>query len=202
MGDFIIGSFRPACSFREPLGTLLCAFGKAFQHFIAHALDFKAVLGWLNPVADLLNPFRQFVPINRRAVTDGVIHFHRLQGFPAPFAVIKCGIKTVKCVCNCGSSSRRAVMHEGCGHEIAGRAITLTACLRTLVAAKFQVHGTQYARIPHGLQPIAGRPMSPPAPIRTGRCAGEIEKHPALVFFLLPLRQAFASFRFRFSQSA
>ena len=85
----LLESLRPSfCSISlHHRVTLLRAFGKSFQHLIAHALNLKAMFGRLNPVADLLHPLRQFIPINRRAVTDGVIHAARLQGFPAPFAV-------------------------------------------------------------------------------------------------------------------
>ena len=37
----------------------------------------------LDAIANLLHPFGQFIPINRRAVTNRVIHSPRLQAFPA-----------------------------------------------------------------------------------------------------------------------
>ena len=85
--------------------TLLRAFGKTIQHLIAHALNLKAMFGRLNPVADLLHPFRQFIPINCRAVTDGVIHAAALA-VPSSTAPLSSNValNTVKCVCNCGSS--------------------------------------------------------------------------------------------------
>ena len=93
--DGIVGKFSPQLLFHllNHRVTLLRAFGKPFQHLIADALNFKAMFGRLNPVADLLHPFGQFVPINRRAVTDGVIHAARLQCLPALLRFIKRGVE-------------------------------------------------------------------------------------------------------------
>ena len=198
MGDFIIGKFSPQLLFHllNHLVTLLRAFGKTIQYLIADALDFKSMLGRLNPVADLLHPFRQFIPINRRAVTDGVIHSARLQGFPAPFAFIKRGVEHREMRVQLRVQFTRAVMHEGCGHEIAGRAVTLIA----LLAHSRGGEGFEFAeRNARGF--LMGFNQSLVVQRHRqhrygfGRCAGEIEKHPALVFLLLPLRQAFASIR-------
>lgn len=95
MGNGIVGKFPPQLLFQllHHGVTLLRAFGKPFQHLITDTLNLKARLGRLNPAADLLQPFRQFIPIDRRAVTDGVIHAARLQGFPRAFVVIKRGVE-------------------------------------------------------------------------------------------------------------
>ncbi len=57
-GDGIIRQFAPQLLFQFPdhRVTLLGAFGKSFQHRIAHALDFKAVFRRTNAVADLPEP--------------------------------------------------------------------------------------------------------------------------------------------------
>ena len=79
-GDGIIRQFAAQFLFHFPNHrvTLLGAFGKPFQYRITHALDFKAVFRRTNAVADLLDALRQFIAINRRAVTNRVIHSARL----------------------------------------------------------------------------------------------------------------------------
>ena len=94
------------------------------------------MFGRTNPVADLLDPFRQFIPINRRAVTNRVIHSARLQSLPASFRFIKRGVEHREMRVQLRVEFPGAVMHECCGHQIAGRAVTLIALLANAVAAK------------------------------------------------------------------
>ena len=125
----IVRQFSPQLLFQllNHRVTLLRAFGKTFQHLIADALNLKAMFGRLNPVADLLHPFRQFIPIDRRAVTDGVIHAARLQGFPRPFAVIKRGVEHREMRVQLRVERAAARVRERSGGEIAGGPVFLVA---------------------------------------------------------------------------
>ena len=115
-----------------------------------------------------------------------------LQGFPAPFSFIKRGVEHGEMCVQLRVQFTRAVMHEGCGHEIAGRAVTLTALFPHARGGK----SFEFAkRHPRGF--LMGFDQSLVVQRHRqhrygfGRGAGEIEKHPALVFLLLPLRQTF-----------
>ena len=138
VANFVIGKFSPQLLFHflDHRVTLLRAFGKPFQYLIAHALDFKTMFGRSNPVANLLNPFGQFIPINRRAVTNRIIHSTRLQRLPATFLFVKRGVEHREMRVQLRVQRPRTVMHERRGHQIARCPIPLTACLRTRAAAK------------------------------------------------------------------
>src|SRR5207253_8259071 len=108
---------------------LLRPLGEAFRHPVTHALDFKTMLRWRDLITDLFNPLRQFVPINRRAVTNRVIHFARLQGFPTAFGFIKRGIEHREMGMQLRVERATARVREGGGDQIAGGSVALVAVL-------------------------------------------------------------------------
>jgi len=194
----ILGKFPPQLLFQllNDRVTLLRSFGKPFQYLIADALNLKTMFGQLNPVADLLHPLRQFVPIDRRAVTDGVIHAARLQGFPGPFAVIKRGVEHREMGVQLRVERATARVRERRGGEIAGDPVFLIALLTDSGSSESFKFAERNAR---GLLVRRQQPF-----IRQRhrqhrnrfRCrAGEIIKHPPLTLLQLPLRQALAGFR-------
>ncbi len=194
----IVGKFPPQLLFQflDHRVTLFCTFGKPFQHLIADVLNLEAMFGRLNPVADLLHSLRQFVPINRRAVADGVIHAARLQCFPGPFAVIKRGVEHREMRVQLRVERAAARVRERGGGEIAGDPILLAA----LFSDSRGGEGFEFAeRNARGLlvrrhQPfISQRHRQHRHRFRRG--TGEIIKHPPLALLELPLRQPFAGFR-------
>jgi hypothetical protein len=72
---------------------------------------------------------RQFIPIDRRAVTDGVIHSTGLQGFPAAFTFVKCGVEHGEMRVQLRVERAAARMRERRGDQIACGSIFLTALL-------------------------------------------------------------------------
>ena len=196
MGNFIVGKFSPQLFFHflHDRVALLRTFGKPFQHFVTHALDFKTMFGWLNPVANLLHPSCQFIPIYRRAVTNRVIHSPRLQGFPAAFPFIKCRVEHREMRMQLRIKRAGTVMHEGCRHQVASHTVTV---FNTLLANTSRGEGFQFTeRKTRGLlmgfnqSLVVQRDREHRNGFRRG--TGEVIKHPALAFLLAPLCQPFA----------
>src|SRR5665213_4161928 len=107
------------------------------------------MLGRLNPVADLLHPFGKFIPINRRAVTNRVIHAPRLQGFPASFRPVKRGIKHSEMRMQLRIKRAGAIMHERRRQEVAGHTVTV---FNTLLADSSRGESFEFTeREPRGL---------------------------------------------------
>jgi hypothetical protein len=85
------------------------------------------MLGWTDTITDLLNSLRQFVPIDRRAVTDGVIHATRLQRLPRLLRMVERGVEHREMGMQLRVERATAGVRERGGDQIAGDAVPLIA---------------------------------------------------------------------------
>ena len=93
--DGVVGKLAPQFLFHllNHLFRLLRTLGEAFQHIVADALNFKAMIRWPDLITDLLNSLRQFIAIGGRGVTNGVIHSASLQRLPALLLFVERGVE-------------------------------------------------------------------------------------------------------------
>ena len=196
MGNFIVGQFPPQLLFHflNHLVPLLRALGKSLQYLITHAFDFKTVFCRSDLIADFLNPFGQFIPINRRAVANRVIHAPRLQGFPAVFTFIECRVEHREVRMQLRVQRAGTVMHERCRHQIAGHTVTAfnamladASCGESFQFTERKACGP-LVRLNQSLVVQCDRQHRN----GFGRGTGEVKKHPALALLLAPLCQPFA----------
>src|SRR5216117_4419148 len=80
-------------------------------------------------ITNATHPSRQFVAIDLRGVSNGVIHSSGLECLPALLPFIECSVEHGEMCVQLGVQRPGTRVHEGGGHEIAHRAVPLTALL-------------------------------------------------------------------------
>ena len=198
MGNFIVGQFPPQLLFHflNHLVPLLRALGKSLQYLITHAFDFKTVFCRSDLIADFLNPFRQFIPINRCDVSNRVIHRTGLKRLPASFLFVKRGIEHRAMRVQQRVEFAGTVMQERGGDQVARYTVTLIATFANPRRGKgFKFTERNAHRFPVRRHQSFIIQCHRQHRNRFWRGTGKIIKHPSLVLLLLPLRQAFAGFR-------
>ena len=191
-------SLRPSfCSISCTTASRCCArLENRFSTSVADALDFKTVFGREQSDSRFVAPASP-VHSDKPPCRNGWRHTFRraCRAFQHRSLSSNVALNTVKCVCNCGSSARNCL----CTNAAATRLPVVRSVLTALLADARGGEGFEFAE-----RNACGFLMRLHQPLVIqrhrqhrngfGRGAGEIIKHPALVFFLLPLRQPFAGF--------
>ena len=154
------------------------------------------MLLWRDLITDLFDALRQFVPINRRAVTNRVIHFARLQGFPTAFGFIKCGIEHREMRVQLRVQRATARVRERGGDQIAGGSVALVALLADSgcgESLEFTEGDARCLSMCRNQSLIVQRHRQEGYGLWSR--AGEIEEHTALILRVLSLRQPLAGLR-------
>ena len=142
------------------------------------------------PITDGTDTAGQFIPIDGRAITDGVIHAARLQGFPGPFRFIERRVEHREvCVQQRVERTTARVSERGSGQITRGAVFLITLLANSGCGEGFEfAEGNARGVFVRRYQTIiVQRHRQHRNRFWCG--TGKIIKHAALVLLLLPLGQ-------------
>jgi hypothetical protein len=198
MGDLVVGEMASELLFHlaDDLVLLLRPFGEPLQHRLADSLNLKSMLGRNRAIAERVNTADQFVAIDFRAETNGVVHGPGLKGFPGLLGVVERRVEhravRMQLRVQCAGSG----VGETRGHEIAGRAIRLPAQLANPCGGKgFEFTKGDFNGILVGRDQTLVVQRHGQHGNRLGSRAGEIVEDAPVVLFVLAQGQTFTRLR-------